>query len=106
MAVARSKVYRFFPIDTSADISADLVELSLDQSTWLAATHNAPDSNVQVQYAIDHPVKLNLTRQWVRILSGPTETFAPSYGEQKVHGRVTDNPEIPYLAWDLHIDKD
>lgn len=106
MALARSKVYRFVPIDTPLDISGDDVELSLDNQTWTTATHDDPDPDSQAQYLVDHPITNGGIRQWVRVLSDPEGTFAPRYGKQPVHVHVTDDPQDVYLETELDVPDD
>jgi hypothetical protein len=105
MSLALSKRPLFFPIDCDTDISADLVEVSLDQVTWTACTHTAPSTTVQTDYLQRHPTK-GLTRYWVKVFAGPDQPIAPVYGIQTVHLRVTDNPDIPYLGYTLTVPTD
>lgn len=106
MTLARSKINRFFPIDCDTDITTDTVELSLDQATWTPAVHGAPSAAVQTDYLQHHPLRNGLTRYWVKVYTGPDQPIAPVYGIQTVHGRVTDNPDIPYLGWTLTVPTD
>lgn len=104
--IAQTKIYRYFPIDSDKDITGDLIELSLDNVNFFTATLNAPSAAVQAAVAKANPPQLNLTRFWARIMMGPAESLKPVYGNNKVHGRITDNPEVPRLVWDLFVPPD
>lgn len=100
-------IYWYFPIWASADISGDLVELSMDQVTWATAEHQDPPPDVVAAYIADScgPAGLG-DPQWVRILTGPLTVIALSYGSNIVHGRLTDTPETPYFKWTVRVPKD
>lgn len=109
MTLARSKVYWYFPIYTppSIDISAGLVELSMDQVTWVTADHTDPPAEVIATYVADCGVPAwATTPQWVRYLTGPATSLALSYGQNTVHGRLTDTPETPYFRWTVNVPND
>jgi hypothetical protein len=102
---ARSLIFRYVAIDSDTDISADVIELSLDQVVWVTATHASPSAGAQAAYLVANPLQFG-ARYWVRVLTGPGQTLIPPYGHSILHGRITDNPEIPYIAWSLDIPTD
>ena len=102
MTLATSVEYRYFRIDASVDITADLVELTLDKITWVTATHASPTAGEITQAAADKPVPGGKVGYWVRVLCGPTADLPLVYGRNVVTGRVTDSPEIPELTWSVY----
>lgn len=105
--VAQTKVYRFFPVDTATDISADTIEASLDAgASWWPASLVAPDAGVQAAVAASNPPPRGLTRYWPRVLTGPNENLKPVYGTNRMRIRVTDSPEVPILLYEFFVPAD
>ena len=102
MTLATSVEYRYFRIDASVDITADLVELTLDKITWVTATHASPSAGEIAQAAADKPVPGGKVGYWVRALCGPAAALPLVLGRNVVTGRVTDSPEIPELTWRVY----
>ena len=102
MPLSTSVEYRYFRIDASADITGDLVQLTLDRLTWVTATHASPSAGEIAQAAADKPVPGGKVGYWVRVLCGPAADLPLVLGRNVVTGRVTDSPEIPELTWRVY----
>lgn len=87
--------YRWFSVDFETDLSAEDLELSLDQTTWVTATHTTEPAGA------DFPAPApGFTRFWWKLLIGPdggslmlTET------DQTIYGRIVLAVETIRPTW-------
>lgn len=98
-------VYRCFPLDATHDISADPMEASIDDTTWVALDYVEPVDYPPEIIAENtaRPVAAGFTRYWWRALTGPAQTLPLAIGVNVIYGRLTDNPEIPHFAWTFSV---
>ena len=97
---ATNVIYRFVSLHSDHDISASSLELWLtDPAVKVTATSVATATVPPV----DTPVPAGRTRYWWRILWGPGQTLIPVDGPNKLHGKLTDTPEILFYTWTVHI---
>lgn len=101
-------VYRYVRLDVDHDVSADTLELSVDQVTWVStgvvyiATGARPASVIAADTA--HPPASGFAGYWWRVLTGPGTAFTTLYNGVTVYGRLTDTPETPHFAWKVTVD--
>lgn len=99
-AVSLTQVPWYFAIDCIQDISADDLQLGLDRSYGVEATYvPSPPAEVVADALATQPVKAGYTRYWWSAMAGPGQDLPLVYGSQRVHGQLTDDPNVIYLAW-------
>lgn len=86
--------YHWFSLDSEADLTAATLELSLDGTTWVAATHTTEPA------LADLPApEAGFTRYWWKALFGPAEALTLTQAEQTVYGRIDTGAEELRPQW-------
>lgn len=108
MTAQAGTVYWYVRTDADHDISADQLQLSLDEVDWsTTGTFIAVDDWPPSVAAKDAtcPAAAGLTGYWWRLLTGPAN-LALNRGYNRLYGRITDNPETPHFSWILDVAAD
>lgn len=86
--------YRWFSLDSEADLSTVDLDLSVDQVTWTTAEHTTEP--LLVDLPAPDP---GFTRYWWRALFGPAEPLTLTEPEQTIYGRATVGLEELRPTW-------
>lgn len=107
MTAALTQVPYYFAIDCAEDISADELQLSLDRTYGVTATYvPSPPDEVTSTALASQPVAAGYVRYWWSAMAGPGEDLPLRYGGQQIHGKLTDNDNVIYLAWRVSVPTD
>jgi hypothetical protein len=86
--------YHWFSLDSEDDLAAVDLDLSLDQTTWVTATHTT------APLLVDLPdPAAGFTRYWWKALFGPAESLVLTTTEQTVYGRLISGVETLRPTW-------
>jgi hypothetical protein len=106
MVAQAGKITRYFRTLADKDISGDVFEFSLDETTWVTGTY-VPVGSLPPRPAAIHaanPAPTGFTGYWFSVLTGPGTSFAAlQRGEATMFGRATDSPELPHFGWHLTV---
>lgn len=73
---------------------------SLDKVTWVSTVYAAPSTAAQNDALACHPVESGFTRYWWRFYTGTNTGQLPLvFGQNFVHGHLTDTPAEAYVRW-------
>lgn len=106
-AVSLTQVPYYFAIDCVQDISTDDLALSLDRSYGVSATYEpSPPAEVVSAALAQQAVAVGYTRYWWSAMAGPGMDLPLVYGKQLIHGKLTDDPSVIYVAWKVDTPTD
>jgi hypothetical protein len=105
MTAQAGKILRYFRALADKDISGDVFEFSLDETTWVTGTY-VPVGSLPPHPAAVHaanPAPAGYTGYWFSVLTGPGSSLATQRGNETMYGRATDSPEIPHFGWAFQV---
>jgi hypothetical protein len=95
----KTNTTRYFSIDADHDISGDVLSLSLDQATWVAATYvGAPSARLT---SAKPAVVTGMTRYWWSMLMGSAGGLVPDVGTDTVFGKLVDGSQTLIYDWPI-----
>lgn len=107
MTVAKSSIAYWVSIDCDKDVSGDTLIVTVDPTqpevSWVTAVANTPSAAIVAEKLAEKPITTGFTRYWWRFYSGSNTGQVPlQLGMNKVHGKLTDTPQIPYQRWNVY----
>jgi len=97
--------YWYVSIDSVDNIAADELLVGLVAGTYpqTAEPVTAPSAELTTRLASTVGPDPGLTRYWWRVLLGGADGLAVQSGSNKIHGQLTDNPEVLPQTWTVSL---
>jgi len=97
--------YWYVSIDSVDDIGNDQLQVGLAAGSYLQTAEpvTAPSDELAARLASAGTPAAGMTRYWWRVLLGGADGLAVQSGSNKIHGQLTDNPEILPQTWTVSL---